>query len=280
MLAGNLAVALASVGRYTEAADRAREAIAAAEPSGERFFERWIRLVLGRALCSLGEWDRAVAEIESVKAHVPTFYVGMAIAPLVVIALGRGQDDRARALVAEHDRSCGDAGSSVFESDFRVLRVAVLAGEHAGGATELGRLISNADTADYAEWTGWLAPIVDRLVADSASAPLAAALAALRGPGAMKRTPPVLAQALRIEAHLAVRAGERARAAECWAHAHRQTSECGLQFESAVIAVERSEHQAAGAIEVDRATLAIARATFERLGATPWTARARELRAI
>ena len=88
----NLAVALASIGRYGEAADRAREALVRAERAGERFFERYARLVLGRALCSLGQRDEAVAEIESVKDRVPPFYVAMAIAPLVVIALGRGQE--------------------------------------------------------------------------------------------------------------------------------------------------------------------------------------------
>ena len=94
-------MALASIGRYGEAADRAREALVRAERAGERFFERYARLVLGRALCSLGQRDEAVAEIESVKDRVPPFYVAMAIAPLVVIALGRGQESRVGELVTE-----------------------------------------------------------------------------------------------------------------------------------------------------------------------------------
>ena len=279
MLSGNLAVALESVGRYGEAVDRAHEAIAAAERSGERFFERWNRLVLGRALCSLGDWDKATQEIEPVKDHVPPFSVGMAIAPLVVIALGRGQYKRARELVAEHDRRCADAASSAFESDFRVLRSAALAGGRTGSAAELARLISSAGTADYAEWTGWLAPIVDRLVEEPAVEPLATALAALRAPGVMKRTAPVVAQALRIEAHLAARSGEHARADECWARAQQLTSECGLAFETAVIELERAEYAAAfaGGAGLDQAGLSAAGATFERLGAAPWLARARHL---
>jgi class 3 adenylate cyclase/tetratricopeptide (TPR) repeat protein len=93
----NLAVELGSVGRCREAAERARAAVTAAERRAERLFERHARLALGRALCSLGKWDQAIAEIESVSEQVPPFLVGMAVAPLVVIALGRGQDARVQA---------------------------------------------------------------------------------------------------------------------------------------------------------------------------------------
>jgi tetratricopeptide (TPR) repeat protein len=243
-LLGNLAVAYASVGRYSEAMDGAREAIAAAERSAERFFERWARLVFGRALCSLGDWHGAVAEIESVKDHVPPFYIGMAIAPLVVIALARGQDERVRELVAEHDRRCSGDSSSVFETDFRVLRSAALMIVGGEAVPDLANLITDAQTADYAEWTGWLAPIVDRLVTEPSFAqPLEDALAAHRGPGEMKRTPPVRGRAYRIEANLAARAGEHARAIECWTGAQELTSGCGMAFETAVLALERAEQQ-------------------------------------
>ena len=59
----------------------------------------------------------------------------------------------------------------------------------------------------------------------------------------MKRTPPVRGQAYRIEAHLAARAGERARAIECWTGAQELTSGCGMAFETAVLALERAEQQ-------------------------------------
>jgi hypothetical protein len=56
---------------YTEAAERAREAIHAAERTAERFFERYARLALGRALCSLGDWDHATAEIRLTTPRSP-----------------------------------------------------------------------------------------------------------------------------------------------------------------------------------------------------------------
>src|SRR3984885_672935 len=155
----NLSVALTSVGRFTEAVDHASQAVLGAERAGERFFERYARLALGRALCSLGDWDRAVAEIESVKDAVPPFYVAMAIAPLVVIALGRGQERRVAELVAEYDGRVSAGDTSVFESDFRIVRAAALARLSPDETPEIARLIPQAVASDYAEWTGGVGPI-------------------------------------------------------------------------------------------------------------------------
>jgi class 3 adenylate cyclase/predicted ATPase len=270
----NLAVELGSVGRYREAATHAREAVTAAERRAERLFERHARLALGRALCSLGEWDEAVAEVESVLDHLAPFHVTMAVAPLVVIALGRGQGARVGALVDEHDRRTGGEATSVFESDFRVLRSAAVAIGRGASAEELSRLIGAAEAADYAEWTGWLAPIVDRMATADVTEPLEAALSALRGPGEMKRTAPVMAQAARLEAHIAARRKDHDKADDLWAFAQRLAGDCEMAFESAVITLERAEHAAAtGSDVLDGAALANAIATFERLGAVPWLAR-------
>ena len=172
VLSANVSISLASVGRYREAAAGAREAIAAADRSAERMAERWARLVLGRALCSLGDWNQAIAEIESVKDEIRTL-AGMAFAPLVVIALGRGQEALARELVAEHDRRRDEAGASGLESDFRSLRTLVLTTD----AVSLARIVPHAEISEFAEWSSWLAPIIDRLVAASDTEPLEAALA-------------------------------------------------------------------------------------------------------
>ena len=249
----NLSVLLGAVGRCREAAEHARRAVIAAERRAERFFERYARIALGRALCSLGEWDQAVAEVESVKQDVPPYLLGMAIAPLVVIALGRGDLERVRALVGEHDRRCSGGATSAVEVDFRVIGLAARAAMHEHPAMGLSRLIPDAGRADYAEWTGWLAPIVDRLVADDATEPLQAALTALRGPGEMKRTTPVMAQAARLEGHIASRGGDHERADEFWARAQQFAGDCEMAFEAAVITLERAEHAVAtGSGALDR----------------------------
>jgi class 3 adenylate cyclase/tetratricopeptide (TPR) repeat protein len=272
--ASNLAGGLASIGRYAEAAECAREAVVAAERSAERFFERYARLALGRALCALGDWDAAVAAIEAVKDQVPPFYVGMALAPLVVIALARGQERRVAELLTEYDERSGRGDTSMFESDFRMLRAAAAAVVWPDRAEDISRLIPQAVAADYAEWTGWLAPIVDRLLLQSAVAPLEAALAALAQPGAMKRTPPVRSQIARLEAHLAARGGDQELASQRFREAERLTSECGMRFEHAVIALERAEHEASSGAPPEATPLAGARTTFAELGAVPWLARA------
>ncbi|HUO71756.1 MAG TPA: adenylate/guanylate cyclase domain-containing protein [Solirubrobacteraceae bacterium] len=269
LLWDNVSISLASVGRFREAAAAAHEAIVAAERAAERLAERWARLALGRALCSLGEWDAAIGEIESVKDEIPTIQVGMALAPLVVIALARGDDRHARELVAEHDRRCGDGDASVFESDFRSLRRTVLA--RAPG--ELARIIPEAEIADFAEWTGWLSPVIDKLLAVGEPGALEQALAALRTGDAMKQTPPVRAQAERLAGHLAARAGDRHSATEALSRAARLARECELGFEAAVIAVERYEH---GATDTD-GSLARASATFRQLRAAPWVERVERL---
>lgn len=271
--ASNLAGGLASIGNYRDAAEQARQAVVAAERTAERFFERYARLALGRALCSLGKWDRAVAEIESVKENVPPVYVGMAIAPLVVSAVARGQTQRVREFVAEYDERSTGGDTRAFESDFRILRAAALASLSPDGNPEISRLIPQAGASDYAEWTGWLAPIVDRLVVQPEIDPLEAALAALREPGAMRRTPPVLAQAARLEAHLAARAGQDALAADRFQEAERLTDECGMRFENAAIVLECAEHATSRGEPPNADALARTRATFAELGAAPWLAR-------
>ncbi len=267
VLCTNVSISLASVGRYQEAAAGAREAIVAADRSAERMAERWARLVLGRALCSLGDWDQAIAEIESVKDQIPTL-AGMAFAPLVVIALGRGQEALAHELVAEHDRHRDESGASGLESDFRSLRTLVLTTD----AVSLARIVPEAEISEFAEWTSWLPPIIDRLVAALDTEPLEAALVSLRTTAAMKQTAPVRAQAERLAGHLAARAGDRRRADEAFARAHQLAAECELAFEAGVIGLERLEQTGVG----PDGGLASIRATFSRLGAPAWLERAQQ----
>jgi tetratricopeptide (TPR) repeat protein len=266
---GNLAISLCSLGRYAEAADRARDAIVAAERGSERLFERWARLVLGRALCSLGEWDDAIGEIDSVKREVPAYYIGMAVAPLAVIALARGEYAAAGALVTEHAGRCEGDPDSASECDFRLLRSAILTIERGDTTTGLATLIERAEPADYAEWTGWLSPILDQLVFAPSDEPLAAACSSLERWGTIGQAPPVLAQRRRLAAHLAARSGESRRAAALFAEAEELAGGCGLAFDRAVIALERAEHASSpGADGLDAA-----RETFARLRAAPWLAR-------
>jgi len=270
-LAGNLAITLGSVSRYEESVARGHEAVAAARRAADRFFERHARLVLGRSLCSLGQWDEAEHEIEAVMADVSSFHMGMVSAPLVVIALARGEEERVVELIREYDRRCGETQDSAFATDFRALRAASLA-IVAGDRAALARILPEAEVGDYAEWTGWVAPVVDGLLAAGDQAGAARALAALRGPGRVKRTATVQVQAERLTAHLAAWGGDSEGAAGAWQRAGALAERTGMRFEAAVLALERSEHGGSD----EGASLQAAAATFEHLRARPWLDRARE----
>jgi class 3 adenylate cyclase/predicted ATPase len=270
-LAGSVAIVLGSLGRFEEALALAGEAQLAARRSSDRVVLRWARVVASRCRCSLGDWDEAVLELEAVLDDLPTFQLSMASAPLVAIALGRGQTDRARAIVAAYDRRCGAEGASLFEPDFRVMRALVLA---LAAGDSVARLIPESEASDYAEWSGWLAPTVDHLVSGGDDEALVAALETLRGPGRMKRVPPVQAQAERLHAHLLLRAGDLPGANAAFGRAIAMARDCGLRFDAAVISVERARARTppAEGVEPD---LEDATAVFERLRAGPWVTRAR-----
>jgi hypothetical protein len=141
----------------------------------------------------------------------------------------------------------------------------------------LAHLIPGAELADYAEWTGWIAPIVDQLVSDPSDGPLDAARESLCGEGSRKQTPPVLAQVLRLEAHAAARAGETDPALRLWDAAGRMAGGCGLAFERAVMTLEAAEFAASSGVESRDSGVGEARETFRALGAVPWLERAERL---
>ena len=131
-------------------------------------------------------------------------------------------------------------------------------------------VFKDAEIVDFAEWSGWLSPVLDKLVASDAANPLDVALAALQTPDPMKQTPPVRAQAERLAGHLAARNGDRVGAEEAFSRAAQLSADCELAFEHAAIELERCELDLLGDPDV---SLTQARETFARLGAAPWLAR-------
>jgi hypothetical protein len=236
---------------------------------------RWARVAGARCLCSLGDWDEAELEIEAVKDDLPTFQLSMASAPLAAIALGRGQADRLASIVADYDRRCSEAGASMYEPDFRVMRALALA-VLAADEEWIARLIPESESGDYAEWTGWLSATVDQLVGDGTDEALAAALETLRQDGRMKRVPQVQAQSERLQAHLLLRGSDLAGALAAFDRARGLAGGCGLRFEAAVIAFERAQARGAG---VGDPSLGEAVAVFQRLRAKPWLLRSSEFAA-
>ena len=170
------------------------------------------------------------------------------------------------------DHRQAESGAA-FESDYRSVRAVALA--HLESAPDRAlAAIMDAGSGDYAEWPAWLPFAVDLLVGGDDDDPLTAALDALNGPAAPKTSPYVTAQARRLDAHLAARAGDRDAAAEHWRAAGRIMGEAGVVFDAAVLALELAD-AGLGADPGADALSAGAMATFERLRAGPWVERAR-----
>ena len=233
----NIAIALSSLGRFEEAADAARTAIAAAERFASSASLEGATLHLARTLFCLGEWDEALETVGRVAVDATPANAGMAIGPPVLVALARGQFD-ARALA--HRRVRPAARPRPAPRSRATTAAFAWSRSRTSRAPRIGRWRRSSDSGsgDYAEWPAWLPFAVDLLVGGDDDGPLVAALEALNGPAAPKTSPYVTAQARRLAAHLAARAGERDGAAEHWRAAWRLMNEAGVVFDAAVLALE------------------------------------------
>jgi tetratricopeptide (TPR) repeat protein len=267
---GNIAITLAALGRFEEAVTAGQKAMAAAERLATRVNRNLAALHLARALFSLGQWDEALALVDEVAPETDMAYRGMIIGPPVLVALHRGELERAQAVIEEFDREqSGQEGA--FESDYRRLREVALA--HLCGAhQEAGKVIERAQSGDYAEWPTWLPLAVDLVVQLQDHQALREAATALRRDGVPRTSPMVVAQSARLDALLAFGAGNRRDAASSWSAAIEVAGQAGMIFDAAALKLELFEHlrDHAGAVE----GLQSATATFTRLGAAPWLTRA------
>jgi class 3 adenylate cyclase/tetratricopeptide (TPR) repeat protein len=268
----NIAISLAALGRFEEAAEAASTAIAAAERLASRASLEGATLHLARTLYCTGRWDEALETVARAAPQTSPANAGMTIGPPILVALARGKVDVVRAVIDDFDRRQAQSGAA-FESDYRSVRTVALA--HLEGEPQRAlSAILDAGSGDYAEWPAWLPLAVDLLVEDQDDRQLHAALEALHRPVAPKTSPHVNAQVQRLAAHLAARGGDWSAAACRWHGAWKIMSDAGVPFDAAVLALELAEQtpdEDAG-VQANRTE---AMATFERLRAEPWLERAR-----
>jgi tetratricopeptide (TPR) repeat protein len=268
---GNVAITFTALGRFDEAVTAGREAMAAGERVASRVHRNLAALQLARALFSLGRWDEAASTVEEAAPETAPANRGMLIGPPLLMAIHRGDLDTARAILDEFDRARGDSAVA-FESDYRSLRDVALA--HLDGAhAEALAIIARAQSGDYAEWPSWLPLAVDLVSQLPGEAPLRETAQALAADVVPKTSPYVKAQSARVDALLASRCGDTARAAEQWSEAIGVVGQAGMAFHGAALRLELSEHvpERAGTAEDLRAAVD----TFTGLRATPWLERAR-----
>jgi hypothetical protein len=196
----------------------------------------------------------------------------MLIGPPLLVALYRGEHERARAVIDEFDRSQVDSDGAAFESDYRSVREVALAWldrNEAGAAA----IIERAQSGDFGEWPTWLPLAVDLAAGLGDEQPLRAAAESLRRDLVPRSSPIVAAQVARLGALLAIRSGRPEEASVQWSSAIKIAAGAGMMFDVAALQLELFEHlpehreTAAGLREVAD--------TFAALRAAPWRERAR-----
>ena len=267
----NIAITLAALGRFEEAVAAGRQAMEAGERLASRVDRNLAGLQLARALFSLGRWDEAVATVEAVGPETAPANRGMVLGPPLLVSLHRGDREQGCRMLEDFDRDQADGGAA-FESDYRSLREVALA-HLSGHHLEAKAVIDRAHSGDYAEWPTWLPLAIDLITQLRNDDVLRDVAATLRREDVPKTSPMVAAQASRLEALLAVHAGDTARAESEWSSAIAVVSQAGMVFDEAALRLEQCEHvpDHRGA----PADLHAAVATFTRLGAAPWLLRAR-----
>ena len=194
----------------------------------------------------------------------------MVIGPPVLVAIHRGENERARAVIEDFDRDQTDSGAA-FESDYRSLREVALA-HLSGDVAAAVAVVEHAQSGDYAEWPTWLPLAIDLLAGSSDAQPLRAAAEALRREQVPRTSPIVVAQVARVEALLAARGTDFALAASRWSAAIDAASGAGMAFDAAALTLELHEQAIEDASPAVRLQPALE--TFSRLRATPWLKRA------
>jgi hypothetical protein len=193
------------------------------------------------------------------------------LGPPLLVAIYRGEPERAREVIARFDREQAQDGAA-FESDYRSLREVALAwleGQPAEGAA----IIDRAQSGDFGEWPTWLPLAVDLVAGLPDEAPLLAAAASLRRDLVPRSAPIVAAQIARLGALQAIRAERPNEAAVQWSSAIKIAAGAGMMFDVATLQLELFEH-----LPEHRdapAGLREAADTFAALRATPWRERAR-----
>jgi hypothetical protein len=228
-------------------------------------------LQLARSLFSLGRWDDALAAVDEVVAETAPAYRGMVIGPPLLVAIYRGEPDRAREVIDTFDRDQAEDGAA-FESDYRSLREVALAWL-GGPASDGAAIIDRAQSGDFGEWPAWLPLAVDLVARLPDEGALRAAAATLRRDLVPRGTPIVAAQIARLDALLAIRCERPDEAAVQWSSAIKIAAGAGMMFDVAALQLELFEHLP----EHRDAPAGIREAadTFAALRATPWRERAR-----
>ena len=266
----NLTVDLWALDRWQEANEMTERALELARRVGDR---RWEANFLGGTiygLSMLGDWDEALARAAEVEEQAASGFAQITTLGAIPIYVGRGELDKARALLARHE-----PGSRVENPDFvawyGMLEALLLRAEgrprEAFAAIE-GALAVTLETGAGPRDFVFVEALEDAAALDDDA--LRRQLATLDELPPGELMPWVRSQHARFRARL-----DSAEAETLLETAERILRELGAPFELAVLLLEQAERL----VDLGRAgeaepLLAEATETFTRLRAAPWIERA------
>jgi class 3 adenylate cyclase/tetratricopeptide (TPR) repeat protein len=270
--------------RCQEAADLLEQGIAYARRVGDRNQEQILLSELSWSLALTGRWAEAFSLLNLVPEERLVELIGTFLVALPEPLVAQGRLDEARRLLSLHARY--EAASDIQErTGYRAAEAVVLRAEGkerealAAAEDSLADMfgIRPADQGVKVAFPQALEAAL-ALAERERAEQLLAAIEALP-PGRL--APSLRAHAARFRARLAALDGEQGKAERGFATAASIFREYGMPFYLAVTLTEHSEWLAGeDRAEEAEPLLAEARATFERLGATPWLGRIESAEAL
>ncbi len=273
----NLGVVLEASDRLAEAVELLDRTIALARRRGDRRWESNLRTGGLIELILLGRWDEALTVAAEEEPLAASETARASLLDIALIHCERGQLEQALALFAsgeeqrESDQAQGRAGHSVLEA--RVLRAEGRNAEALAATEPALALRDELSIADSRVKRGLVEAIEAALALhDLDRAEELLAIPEALDPGEL--TPFLQAHTARLRARLDAVRGERERVDERFRTAAALFREFDFVFYLAVTQLEHGEWLTAqNRADEAKPLLAEARASFERLEATPWLER-------
>jgi len=274
----NFAVVLETMDRFAEAIEACERAIPFARRRGDRRWESNLRTGLIIGLFLLGRWDEALAVAAEEEPEVATDSARGELLNAALIYCERGILDQAHALVARSE-ALRDGDNPQIRAGYarvqaRLLRAEGRPAEALAAAERALAVRGELSMSDKAIKMGF----VEACEATLALPDLDKAEELLGTTGALEPgelTPYLQANTLRLRARLDAARERRDGIDERFRNAAGLFREFDFVFNLAVTQLEHGEWLAGeGRIDEAQPLLAESRATFTRLEATPWLARA------
>ena len=272
--------------RWNERVELADRALTLARSTGNRRWELWTLVEMLTPLYRLGRWDDAIAAGEEAKANdeirlVP--HCALPLAGLVAVHLGRGDVDRAAAVleeIPEPEQEREDASGRAMHVQARAQLLMAQGRPGEALATVDAALATLRDELGLtnAEFKEVLVTALEAAFAVGDLEKLAQLISIVHSAAPGEVTPWLRAQAARLSAHVEAARGQHDVVRGDFAIAEGGFRHLGAVFDLAVTELEHAEWLSKqGRNDEAEPLLGAAATTFDRLAARPWLERVRRV---